>query len=124
MSPLIIDYDDTIGAGIMGNYGYQDQVFALEWVYNNIAAFGGNPERIIINGESAGAMSVSFHLTNTSNKIIKGGIMESCVNGEGPYPTPSRWVKTGFSRTFEEMLGCNYTTSNQQYQCMNQSRTI
>ena len=81
----------------------------MEWIYNNIDKFGGDRERILINGESVGAMSVSFHLTNTSSKIIKGGIMESCVNGDEPYPTPDQWMKTGFSKTFESMLGCNFT---------------
>lgn len=63
-----------------GNYGLQDQLAAIQWVKRNIEAFGGDPERITIAGQSAGAGSVQSLLASPmargtfSGAIIQSGI--------------------------------------------------
>ena len=114
------------GRELSGNYGILDQQYALKWVQKNIAVFGGDPTRVTLDGQSAGAISVATHLSmpsTISNRHFRAAIMQSnpilmqfrtLANQQPQYDVFSSAVGCGFASsrldcmrelTWETLLG-------------------
>jgi len=74
--------------GHSGNYGYLDQNAALKWVRDNIARFGGDPDKVVITGQSFGAGSVAAQIFSPLSKgLFRGAMLSSGCNFIGD-PVP------------------------------------
>ncbi len=81
--------------GPKGNYGLQDQTLALHWVRKNISAFGGDPDKVTIGGQSAGSRSVQSQLTTPFSKgLFRAAIIQSGIVTPFHDTTDPRTVRT------------------------------
>lgn len=64
--------------GVSGNYGILDQLCALKWVREHISAFGGDPEKVTVAGQSAGCMSVQTLISSPLTEgLLRGAVLQS-----------------------------------------------
>ncbi|XP_013141513.1 PREDICTED: juvenile hormone esterase-like isoform X2 [Papilio polytes] len=62
---------------VPGNQGFKDQLLALRWIKDNIGSFGGNSDKVTLFGESAGGISVDYHLFSKQEKLFNNLIIQS-----------------------------------------------
>lgn len=90
-----------------GNYGIMDQVAALQWVQKNIGAFGGDPERVTIFGQSAGGESVFIHLVSPGSK----GLYQQALVESGPFWANGPTIDNVHSKADAEQFGQEFAAS-------------
>ena len=86
--------------GHSGNYGILDQIFALQWVQRNIKNFGGDPSKVTIFGESAGA--VSCHILCASP--LAKGLFRACISQSGAMMSPTNVVNQEVAQMYGQMF--------------------
>ncbi|KAG5638533.1 hypothetical protein H0H81_012033 [Sphagnurus paluster] len=97
------------------NAGFKDQVQALRWIQQHIAAFGGNPNKVTIDGVSAGGSSVELHLvSNQQERLFSGAIAQSVYRTS--LPTPEQ-QETLFE-FYAENAGCGNSTLPEKLTCL------
>lgn len=94
------------------NAGLLDQRLALQWVSDNIKSFGGNPDHVTLMGESAGAISIAFHMVSNNGDLSYNGrqlfhaaILES--GGAWVFDSVNSQKPTDLFNHFAEYAGCN-----------------
>lgn len=109
------------GTGVGGNFHIQDQRMALKWVNENIANFGGDPTRVVLSGQSAGATSVGIHLvTPASWPYFQRAAIISDPYGLIPLDTKIAGELGGL---IVDELGCSSATPAAELACL-QNKTV
>ncbi|KAF9224779.1 alpha/beta-hydrolase [Gyrodon lividus] len=97
------------------NVGFEDQIQALKWVKQYISAFGGDPNRVTINGQSAGGSSVELHMVaHEGEQLFHGAIAQSVYRT--PLPTPEQ--QQPLFEFYSSYAGCGTGSIGKQMACL------
>ncbi|XP_054013924.1 carboxylic ester hydrolase-like [Hylaeus anthracinus] len=116
LGPLgFLSTEDTV---CPGNNGLKDQAQSIRWVNENIANFGGNPNRVTIFGESAGGVSVHYHMMSNLTK----GMFQQAISQSGNAYCPWALMRPGKAKEnaakMADLLDCPSTNSKKMVECL------
>ena len=94
-----------------GEYGIEDQIAAFEWVHANIAAFGGDPAKVTIFGESAGGTSMFLHLVSPKSAGLFQRVIVESGAGAGGSPAVPGAIGDQQGASLATTLGCTDATT-------------
>ncbi|XP_032678420.1 venom carboxylesterase-6-like isoform X2 [Odontomachus brunneus] len=101
-----------------GNVAMKDQAQSIRWVHENIASFGGDPNRVTIFGESAGGASVHYHMISP----LSQGLFHRGISQSGTSHCPWAFVKPGWAKkkakALAERLNCPTESSKELIACL------
>lgn len=109
--------NELVGGSTSQNFGILDVEAGVQWVYDNIAGFGGNPDAIVLGGHSSGSVHVDHYLWNHPSTFLAGAVEMSANAESGPGYATKNVALDNIAAT----VGCplsNSTSSKSQLACL------
>nr|ATS94112.1 juvenile hormone esterase [Dendroctonus rhizophagus]UUB32783.1 carboxylesterase COEF1 [Dendroctonus rhizophagus] len=114
----IFGFLSTLDNAAPGNVGLKDQVMALKWIKQNIGSFGGNPEKVTIFGQSAGAVSVHFHLVSKASDGLFARAISQSGSALTPWALPNNTLQLIVTKTQGMLVNCNNANTYALVNCL------
>ena len=122
LGPLgFLSTEDTV---CPGNNGLKDQAQSIRWVHENIAAFGGDPNRVTVFGESAGGASTHYHMMSNLSKGLFHRAISQSGNGYCPWAVERPGAAKKKATKVAELLDCPSEDTKQLLACLRKKSAV